>query len=40
LTLKLIVNFAVKSWVETAGVANHAGEWKIFEFITFRRVAV
>jgi hypothetical protein len=35
LTLKLIASFAGKSWSETAGDANRAGEWKIFKSITF-----
>jgi hypothetical protein len=39
LSLKLIASSAVKSWSEMAGVANGAGEWKIFKFITFSRGA-
>jgi hypothetical protein len=37
LILKLIASFAGKFWGETAGVANRAGEWKIFKSITFNR---
>ncbi len=29
----------MKSWRETAGVANRAGAWKIFKSITFSREA-
>jgi len=35
LPLKRIANSAGKFWSATAGVANHAGEWRIFKFITF-----
>jgi hypothetical protein len=35
LILKLIANFAVKFWSETAGDANRAGERRIFKSITF-----
>jgi len=31
--LQLIASFAVKSWSETAGDVNRAGEWKIFKSI-------
>jgi hypothetical protein len=34
LILKLIASFAVKFWSEMAGVANRAGEWKVFKSIT------
>ena len=37
--LKLIASSAVKSWSETAGVANGAGAWKVFKSITFGRGA-
>jgi hypothetical protein len=39
LTLKLIASSAVKSWSETAGVANRVGVWKVFKSITFSRGA-
>jgi hypothetical protein len=39
LTLKLIASSAVKSWSETAGVANRAGEWRVFKSITSSREA-
>jgi hypothetical protein len=39
LILKLIASFAVKFWGEMAGVANRAGEWKVFKSITFGRGA-
>jgi hypothetical protein len=39
LILKLIANFAVKRWTEIAGVANPAGAWMTFKFITFGREA-
>jgi len=35
LILKRIASSAVKSWNEMAGVANRAGEWKVFKSITF-----
>jgi hypothetical protein len=36
---KLIANSAEKSWSEMAGVANGAGEWRVFKSITFSREA-
>ena len=31
---------AARSWSEMGGVANHAGEWRIFKSITYSREAV
>jgi hypothetical protein len=39
LTRKLIASFAAKSWSEMTGVANRAGEWRIFKSITSSREA-
>ena len=39
LALKLIASSATKSWCETAGVANRAGEWRVFKSITSSRGA-
>jgi len=36
---KRIASSAAKSWSETAGVANRAGEWKIFKSTIFNRGA-
>jgi hypothetical protein len=35
----LIASSAGKSWSEMDGVANLAGVWKVFKFITFSREA-
>jgi hypothetical protein len=40
LILKLIANSAVKCWSGMDGVANRAGEWKIFKSITFSGGAI
>jgi hypothetical protein len=39
LILRLIASFAEKSWSEMDGVANGAGEWRIFKSTTFSRGA-
>jgi hypothetical protein len=39
LTFKLIASFAAKSWSVMAGVANRAGERRVFKSITFSREA-
>jgi hypothetical protein len=39
LNLKLIASFAGKFWSEIAGVANGAGAWRVFRFITFSHEA-
>jgi hypothetical protein len=40
LTLKLIASFAVKFWIETAGVANGGGGWTVFKSIAFSGEAI
>ena len=37
--LKLTASYAVKCWIETAGVANGVAAWKDFKSITFGRGA-